>query len=193
MLRQPALLRHLHPPFHIVLIIVAVLPPPASHLLPLTCHLHLPPTIFHLLVSMFFSNLVLAGAALAGLVAAQQSPYVVDPASIDKDLRQAWCRSQVNKCPLICGGQASPNTCDQVSLSPPFVLFTFIHVALLPLHHRPPPVPLRPGSRMSRLTVIRNRTHSCGCAPAPMAKCQTSPTTPTQSHTTCAPNGKRDA
>lgn len=71
---------------------------------------------------MFSSTLLLAAATLCGLVGAQNystsGPLSIDPNSVSMDTRMAWCRGQTNNCPLICGGQASPNTCNPVSNTP---------------------------------------------------------------------------
>lgn len=68
---------------------------------------------------MFYSTLVAAAAFTAAVSAQNYSTsgtnLTIDPNSVDYDVRQAWCRAQQNSCPMICGGQASPNTCDPVS------------------------------------------------------------------------------
>ncbi|TKA51071.1 hypothetical protein B0A49_12282 [Cryomyces minteri] len=68
--------------------------------------------------NMFFSTLLFAATAFSGLVAAQNATVntSIDPNSVSIQLRQSWCRAQTNSCPQICGGQASPNTCDPNSL-----------------------------------------------------------------------------
>ncbi|KXL42022.1 hypothetical protein M433DRAFT_150136 [Acidomyces richmondensis BFW] len=70
---------------------------------------------------MFYSRLLIAAAALTGLASAQNystsGPLSVVPNSVPYDTRLAWCRAQTNSCPMICGGQASPNTCDANSLN----------------------------------------------------------------------------
>ena len=67
---------------------------------------------------MFYSTVLLAATALTGLVSAQNystsGPLSITPSSVDYNTRLAWCRAQTNSCPQICGGQASPNTCDPV-------------------------------------------------------------------------------
>jgi len=71
---------------------------------------------------MFYSTLLLAATALTGLVGAQNystsGNISITPNSVDYNTRLAWCRAQTNSCPQICGGQASPNTCNAVSNSP---------------------------------------------------------------------------
>jgi hypothetical protein len=71
--------------------------------------------------SMFYSTLLIATSALAGLVSAQNystsGPLSIVPSSVDYDLRLSWCRAQTNSCPQICGGQAYPNSCDAVSVT----------------------------------------------------------------------------
>lgn len=79
-----------------------------------------------------FTLLLASAAALSGLVSAQNGttgagtystsgPLMVEPSSVDLDLRQAWCRGQRNNCPFICAGpdasfgDAYPNDCDPVS------------------------------------------------------------------------------
>ena len=68
--------------------------------------------------NMISSSFLLAVTALTGIVSAQnystQGPLTVDPNSVPYVTRQAWCRAQLNTCPMICSGQASPNTCDPV-------------------------------------------------------------------------------
>lgn len=70
---------------------------------------------------MRYSSVVVAAAAFTGYVSAQNystsGPISVVPSSVDIDTRQAWCRSQLNLCPMICGGSASPNTCDATTLN----------------------------------------------------------------------------
>lgn len=70
---------------------------------------------------MFYSTLLLAAAAFTGLASAQNystsGPLTVPADSVPIDLRLSWCRAQINNCPLICGGTASTNTCDGVSMT----------------------------------------------------------------------------
>lgn len=68
---------------------------------------------------MFSSRLVIAAAALCGVVSAQvystSGNITVDPNSVPDATRLGWCRAQTQTCPQVCGGQASPNSCDPVS------------------------------------------------------------------------------
>lgn len=68
---------------------------------------------------MFYSTLLVAATALTGLVSAQNystsGALSIDVSQVPYDTRLAWCRAETNSCPEICGGQASPNTCDAVS------------------------------------------------------------------------------
>ena len=68
---------------------------------------------------MFYSTLLIAASAFTGLVSAQtystSGNLTIDPNGVDYNTRLSWCRAETNSCPLICGGQASPNTCDAVS------------------------------------------------------------------------------
>ena len=63
------------------------------------------------------SLLIAAGAAFSGFASAQNystsGPISVVASSVDIITRQAWCRSEINTCPMLCGGQAS-QTCDAV-------------------------------------------------------------------------------
>jgi len=68
---------------------------------------------------MFYSTLLVAATAFTGFVSAQNystsGAISITPSSVDYDTRLSWCRAQTNSCPQICGGTASPNTCDAVS------------------------------------------------------------------------------
>ncbi|CAK4012988.1 Hypothetical predicted protein [Lecanosticta acicola] len=70
---------------------------------------------------MFRSALLVAISALAAVTSAQNystsGALSVDDSQLSESLRQAWCRAQTNSCPQICGGQASPNTCDPTTLN----------------------------------------------------------------------------
>ncbi|KAK4546043.1 hypothetical protein LTR36_002180 [Oleoguttula mirabilis] len=70
---------------------------------------------------MFYSTLLIAATALTGLVSAQNystsGALTIDPSGVLYDTRLAWCRAETNSCPQICGGQASPNTCDATTLN----------------------------------------------------------------------------
>ncbi|KAK5132437.1 hypothetical protein LTR08_009048 [Meristemomyces frigidus] len=70
---------------------------------------------------MFYSTLLIAASALTGLVSAQNystsGALSIDPNGVDYDTRLSWCRAQTNSCPQICGGQASPNSCDATALT----------------------------------------------------------------------------
>ena len=87
---------------------------------------------------MFYSTLLIAAAALCGLVSAQNystsgGNLTVVPDSVPLDLRQAWCRGQRASCPEICGGDASQNLCFDVSAScnttrSHYVVFTDLNV-----------------------------------------------------------------
>lgn len=99
---------------------------------------------------MIYSAVVLAAAAFTGLASAQNystsGPLTVDPNSVDYDLRLSWCRAQTNSCPMICGGQAYPNSCDAVRQSavcflrmPKLTDFTDLSQLHLHLHKRHEP------------------------------------------------------
>ncbi|GAB7340589.1 hypothetical protein MBLNU457_7000t1 [Dothideomycetes sp. NU457] len=70
---------------------------------------------------MHYTALLVATAAFTGLASAQNystsGPLMVDPNSVDLNTRLAWCRSELNTCPMLCGGQANPNTCDAATLT----------------------------------------------------------------------------
>ncbi|KAK0859942.1 hypothetical protein LTS02_008809 [Friedmanniomyces endolithicus] len=70
---------------------------------------------------MFYSTLLIAATALNGFVSAQNyttsGPINITASSVPYDTRLAWCRAQQNSCPMLCGGQASPNSCDSNSLA----------------------------------------------------------------------------
>lgn len=61
------------------------------------------------------SSILLGTVAILAKCASAQSntqELTIDPNSVPIALRQAWCRAQTASCPQICGGAASPNTCD---------------------------------------------------------------------------------
>ncbi|KAK0261810.1 hypothetical protein LTR91_026558 [Friedmanniomyces endolithicus] len=70
---------------------------------------------------MFYSTLLIAATALTGFVSAQNyttsGPINITASSVPYDTRLAWCRAQQNSCPMLCGGQASPNSCDSNTLT----------------------------------------------------------------------------
>ncbi|KAK0943572.1 hypothetical protein LTR48_005412 [Friedmanniomyces endolithicus] len=70
---------------------------------------------------MFYSTLLIAATALTGFVSAQNyttsGPINITASSVPYDTRLAWCRAQQNSCPMLCGGQASPNSCDSNTLA----------------------------------------------------------------------------
>ena len=69
---------------------------------------------------MFYSTLLIAASAFTSIVSAQNystsGALSITPSGVDYNTRLAWCRAETNSCPEICGGQASPNTCDAVSI-----------------------------------------------------------------------------
>ncbi|KAF2480688.1 hypothetical protein BDY17DRAFT_198066 [Neohortaea acidophila] len=72
---------------------------------------------------MFSSTLLVATAALAGLVSAQtlnyttSGPLNITASQVPISQRDTWCSSQMITCPQICGGQAYPNTCNPNDLT----------------------------------------------------------------------------
>ncbi|EME80167.1 uncharacterized protein MYCFIDRAFT_86794 [Pseudocercospora fijiensis CIRAD86] len=70
---------------------------------------------------MFSSALLLAVTALSAAVSAQNystsGPLTINPSQVADSLRQTWCRAQTYNCPILCGGTASPNTCDPNQLT----------------------------------------------------------------------------
>lgn len=81
-------------------------------------HRHFPNTIPPS-INMFYSTVLLAAAAFTGLASAQNyttsGPLNITASQIDPNTRASWCLAQTHSCPEICGGQAYPNSCDQVS------------------------------------------------------------------------------
>ncbi|KAK4983054.1 hypothetical protein LTR66_008979 [Elasticomyces elasticus] len=73
---------------------------------------------------MFYSGLLLAATVFSSLVSSQSqsqntsgTSLTIDPNSVPRSERQAWCRAQTTSCPQICGGQAMPNRCDPDTLT----------------------------------------------------------------------------
>jgi hypothetical protein len=79
---------------------------------------------------MYTSSLFVAAAAFAGLATAQNldgavfngqnysisGPIAVPPQNLDPFYKSTICTAQRQQCPQICGGLASNNTCDNVSI-----------------------------------------------------------------------------
>lgn len=70
---------------------------------------------------MFYSTLAIAATAFTTFASAQNystsgGNLTIDPNSVGYATRQSWCRAQTNSCPQICGGQASANDCNPVSI-----------------------------------------------------------------------------
>ncbi|KAK6437607.1 hypothetical protein LTR95_006186, partial [Oleoguttula sp. CCFEE 5521] len=71
---------------------------------------------------MYTSATLLAVAAFATSAFAQSTEnttgtsLTINTGSVDSVVRQSWCLAQTNSCPILCGGQASPNTCDPTTL-----------------------------------------------------------------------------
>ncbi|KAF2237669.1 hypothetical protein EV356DRAFT_510654 [Viridothelium virens] len=65
---------------------------------------------------MYYSIALVIAATFSSLVAAQNIS-LTNPVEVNSTERQQWCRAQVSNCPMICGGSASPNTCDPMGLT----------------------------------------------------------------------------
>ncbi|KAL1879320.1 hypothetical protein VTK73DRAFT_7157 [Phialemonium thermophilum] len=67
------------------------------------------------MLSLKTALLTLAGAAIVS------ADYVIDPNSVSKSTRTAWCSSELSTCPIICQqippGTTLTNTCDPDSLT----------------------------------------------------------------------------
>ncbi|KAF4124911.1 Conserved hypothetical, protein [Geosmithia morbida] len=67
---------------------------------------------------LFRSTLV---SVVTLFVAVGQAQYKIDPDSVDSDVRDAWCVTQKDTCPLICQqtkpGTTLVNTCDSATLT----------------------------------------------------------------------------
>ncbi|KAI9668295.1 MAG: hypothetical protein M1821_001115 [Bathelium mastoideum] len=68
---------------------------------------------------MVYSTVLVLATAFTGLVAAQNisSTTLTNPGEVNQTVRQEWCRAQLSNCPFVCGGGASPNSCDPGSLT----------------------------------------------------------------------------
>lgn len=73
---------------------------------------------------MFYSTILLAVAAFSGAVTAQSMNETgtgpqIDAGSVPYATRQQWCRTELQSCPVICGGRTASggNTCDPVSIA----------------------------------------------------------------------------
>ena len=130
-------------------------------------------------INMFYSTLLIAATALSGLVSAQNfsynGPYVVDPGTVDPDLRTAWCRGQTASCSSICHGDASMNNCDPVSI------------------RNPSPPQLDNNMRMISLTFMLLRPPSTTPAHAPTTPTPTSRATAKQSPHSSVKSGRASA
>ena len=78
---------------------------------------------------MIYSTLLIAASAFTSFVSAQNystsGALSIDANGVAYNTRLAWCRAETNSCPQICGGQASPNTCDAVSSQCALLLQTY--------------------------------------------------------------------
>jgi hypothetical protein len=74
---------------------------------------------FTTMLSSIFAGAVCLVAAVSAQNYSTSGPISVVASSVDYNTRLSWCRAQTNSCPQICGGQASPNTCDPVSQEDP--------------------------------------------------------------------------
>ena len=119
---------------------------------------------------MFYSTLLLAAAALCGLVTAQNGtfstsgPLTIDPNSVPIDTRNGWCIGQRGNCPLACGGSATKNSCDAVRTTPTHTHHTSLTPAPdepnLPMHlHRRQPPELHQLQQHAALLHLRPMDH----------------------------------
>ncbi|KAI9684385.1 MAG: hypothetical protein M1829_002195 [Trizodia sp. TS-e1964] len=66
---------------------------------------------------MAILSLILSSLLFSAVAVAQNSSLPIDPGSVALDTRSNWCLSELNTCPLLCGGASQANTCTAENLN----------------------------------------------------------------------------